>query len=74
MGATSNLVFILAVLKNKTKQNKKEKSGTGNLACQDATLDFSKLIKVEKGWGEESVITALLNWKQEQSQPQKNIV
>lgn len=75
MGAISNLLFILAVLKKKkTMLNKKEKFRTGNLTYQVATLDVSKLIKMENGWGEKSVITALLNWKQEQSQPEKSII
>lgn len=41
------------------------------MANEDVTLDFTKLIKMGEGqWEKESVITAFMHWKQEQSQPE----
>lgn len=63
-----SLTFYITWLYFLKKINKKEeKSRTGNLAYQDTTLNFSKLIKMGAGSQEkDSVITAFLNKKQEQ--------
>ena len=63
-----SLTFYITWLYFFKKINKKEeKSRTGNLAYQDTTLNFSKLIKRGAGSQEkDSVITAFLNKKQEQ--------
>lgn len=63
-----SLTFYITWLYFFKKINKKEeKSRTGNLAYQDTTLNFSKLIKMGAGSQEkDSVITAFLNKKQEQ--------